>query len=88
MEHVIMHHRDRIRGTLFRFDRVIFKGKLPIGQPTDMESGTGGWGLRLAEFKEIALEVPDRLEARADGGRECRSNVPLPGLTRPSNSRG
>ena len=37
MDRFIMHHRDKIVGTLSCFDRVIFKGHLPISHPTGME---------------------------------------------------
>jgi hypothetical protein len=65
MDRFIMHHRDKIVGTLSCFDRVIFKGHLPISHPTGMENWMSWLGLKLIEFKQIALEVAERLKTHA-----------------------
>ncbi len=43
MDRFIMHHRHKIVGTLSCFDRVIFKGHLPISHPTGMENWMSCW---------------------------------------------
>jgi hypothetical protein len=70
MDRFMMQHGDRIVGTLRCFDRVIFKGHLPISHPTGLERWMGWMGLKLAEFKEIALDVADRLKAHAQATAE------------------
>ncbi len=65
MDRFIMHHRDRIGGTLSCFDRVIFKGHLPICYPAGMESLFSRLGAKLKEFKEIVLHQADRLKQHA-----------------------
>jgi len=66
MDRFIVHHRDRIRGMLSCFDRVIFKGHLPISYPRGLEIFFSSWlGLKLKEFKEMALHLAGRLKEHA-----------------------
>jgi hypothetical protein len=65
MDRFIVHHRDRILGTLSCFDRVLFKGHLPISHPTGLEHFFSWLGAKLMDFKEIALDLADRLKQHA-----------------------
>ena len=65
MDHFIMHHQDRIVGTLSCFDRVIFKGHLPISYSAGMESFFSRIGSKLMEFKKIAMNLAERLKVHA-----------------------
>jgi hypothetical protein len=65
MDRFIMQHRERIVGTLSCFDRVIFKGHLPISHPTGLESFLGRLGVKLKDFKELALNIAGRLKDHA-----------------------
>ena len=66
MDRFIVHHRDRIGGTLSCFDRVIFKGHLPISHPRGLENFFSSWlGAKLMEFKEVALHFAGRLKEHA-----------------------
>ncbi len=59
MDRFIVHHRDRILGTLSCFDRIIFKGHLPISHSTGLESFFSSWlGLKLKEFKAVTPPQP------------------------------
>ncbi len=66
MDGFIVHHRDRILGTLSCFDRVLFKGHLPISHPTGLEHFLSWLGAKLMDFKEIALDFANRLKQHAE----------------------
>lgn len=66
MDKFIMQHRERIVGTLSCFDRVIFKGHLPISYPAGLERFLDWLGLKLKEFKDFALDLADQLKAHAE----------------------
>jgi len=77
MDRFIMQHRDRIVGSISCFDRVIFKGHLPISYAAGLERFLDGFGLKLKEFKDFAVGVADRLTRDAKtiaarAGREYR----------------
>src|SRR5437867_7217912 len=65
MDRFMMSHRDRIVGTLSCFDRVIFKGHLPIGHPVGLERFFSWIGAKLMDFKKVALDCADRLKEHA-----------------------
>lgn len=54
-------HAGKIRGVLSCFDRVIFRGYLPISYP----QGVGGWmrerGVNYRDFKKFAPQIAERL---------------------------
>ncbi|TMB93789.1 MAG: hypothetical protein E6J42_12380 [Chloroflexi bacterium] len=83
MDRFIVHHRDRILGTLACFDRVIFKGHLPISHPTGLETFFTSWlGLKLKEFKEVALHLAGRLKEHAQAVAQ-QAGRPYQYLNRP-----
>jgi hypothetical protein len=65
-----MRHRARIVGTLSCFDRVIFKGHLPICHAKGMEAFFSLLGLKLKEFKGVALDLAQRLKEHAQATAE------------------
>jgi hypothetical protein len=77
MDRFIMQHREKVVSTLSCFDRVIFKGHLPISHPAGLESFLDNIGLKLKEFKDFAVYVADQMSKHAKGvaaraGREYR----------------
>jgi hypothetical protein len=82
MDRFIMAHRERIVGVLSCFDRVIFKGHLPISHPAGLENFFSWIGVRLKEFKEIALDLADRLKDHAQAVAQ-RTGRPYEYLNRP-----
>ena len=50
-EHFIHKHTQKITGTIACFDRILFKGYLPISWPESMDSFMTNQGLLLKEFK-------------------------------------
>jgi hypothetical protein len=77
MDRFIMQHRDRIVGSLSCFDRVLFKGHLPISYPRGLEAWMCWSGLKLKDFKDFALDAAERLKLHAQAtaeraGREYR----------------
>ena len=53
MDRFIMQHRDLIRGSLSCFDRVLFKGHLPITHAQGLDNFLTHLGLKLKEFKDF-----------------------------------
>ncbi|MGH7164422.1 MAG: hypothetical protein ACREIS_02725, partial [Nitrospiraceae bacterium] len=82
MDRFIMQHRDRIVGSLSCFDRVIFKGHLSISYPTGLEKFLGWMGLKLKDFKELALNAAGWLKCHAQLTAE-RAGRPYQYLNRP-----
>ena len=66
MDRFIVHHRDRVVGTLSCFDRFLFKGHLPISHPHGLEVFFSWMGAKLTEFKVIALEMAGRMKEHAE----------------------
>lgn len=84
MDRFIMQHREKIAGTLSCFDRVIFKGHLPISYAAGLERFIDGFGLKLKEFKDFAVHVAERLSehAKATAARAGREYRYLNGVVR------
>ena len=84
VDRFIMQHRDLIVGSLSCFDRVLFKGHLPISHAQGLDVFLTRLGVKLKEFKSFAVDVAQRLKAHAEemaerAGREHRY---LPGVVR------
>jgi hypothetical protein len=60
-------HRDSILGTIVCFDRVIFKGHLPLNWPGAMESLMQRNGLLIRDFKDFVGRESDVLKGHAMG---------------------
>lgn len=82
MDRFMMQHRERVLGTLSCFDRVIFKGHLPISHPTGLESFFSRIGAKLKEFKQIVVHQADRLKQHAQAVAQ-RAGRPYRYLDRP-----
>jgi hypothetical protein len=61
----IQKHTDKITGVLSCFDRVVFKGYLPISSAVGMEAFMGRQGLLLKDFKNFVPKQARRLQEHA-----------------------
>jgi hypothetical protein len=76
MESFLTKHRDKILGTIVCFDRVLFKGYLPLSWPEGMERFMQMNGLLIKEFKQFVQLGSDQLKEHAEGMAR-RFNRPL-----------
>jgi hypothetical protein len=53
VKNFIQAHQNRITGTIQCFDRLLFKGHLPLGWPDAMESFIARQGLRVKDFRHF-----------------------------------
>src|ERR1041385_4828513 len=58
-------HADKITGTLSCFDRLIFKGYLPISYPQGMENFLQDQQVLLKDFKSFGPQQAQRLKEHA-----------------------
>jgi hypothetical protein len=65
MEAFLTKHADLIQGSLSCFDRVIFKGYLPLGYPWAMEGWLAQRGVLLKDFGRFVQQQAARLKAHA-----------------------
>lgn len=65
MQSFLQQHADKIIGTLGCFDRLIFKGHLPVSYAQGMENFLNRHGVLLKNFKEFAPAQADRLKEHA-----------------------
>lgn len=65
VERFITQHADRISGTISCFDRILFKGYLPLGWSEAMEQFIARQGLRIKDFKQFVLTQSQRIKAHA-----------------------
>lgn len=65
MEQFIIKHQDKITGTISCFDRILFKGYLPISSPEGMESFMNRQGVLFKNFKQFASTCSEGLKAYA-----------------------
>ncbi|MFQ5503109.1 MAG: hypothetical protein ACE5EQ_12570 [Phycisphaerae bacterium] len=82
MKHFIDKHQTRITGTISCFDRILFKGHLPLSWDGAMESFIARQGLKIKEFKDFVSRQSDRLKAHAKAIAE-RAERPYVYLNRP-----
>jgi hypothetical protein len=59
-------HRDKITGSLFCPDRLIFKGHLPISYAQGMENFLADQGVLLKDFKDFGPKQAQRLKEHAE----------------------
>jgi hypothetical protein len=69
-------YSDLITGTLSCFDRVVFKGYLPLGWPEAMEKLLYRQGLLIKDFKDFVSQQAQRIRDHAEAfakqhGRPC-----------------
>ena len=70
MENFLAKYQQHIKGTPSWFDRVIFKGYLPLGWPEARESLLARRGGRIMDFKSLVTQQSARFKAWADQVRE------------------
>ena len=71
MERFINKHQDKITGTLSCFDRLLFKGYLPISFPQAMESFMNRHELLLKDFKQFVKKHSETLKVHALTTAQC-----------------
>lgn len=62
MDQFIIKHRDKITGMISCFDRILFKGYLPISYPEGMEGFLNRQGVLFKDFKRFASLSSDGLK--------------------------
>jgi hypothetical protein len=65
VERFLEKHRDQITGTISCFDRLLFKGYLPISWAGSMEAFMAGQGVRIKDFKSFVEKHSARVKAHA-----------------------
>lgn len=65
MEQFIVKHADKITGVLSCFDRILFKGYLPIGYAQGMESFLNRRGILFKDFKVFTQTCSETLKSHA-----------------------
>jgi hypothetical protein len=60
-------HQDHIQGVLSCFDRVIFRGYLPLSYPQGLEGWLRWHNVLLKDFKTFAPEVSERVKEHVRG---------------------
>lgn len=65
MRSFIEKNADKITGTISCFDRLIFKGHLPLNWPGAMEDLIARQGLKIKDFKKFVSSSSDRLKTHA-----------------------
>ena len=65
MQQFVEKHRGKITGTLSCFDRILFKGYLPLGWGGAMENFIARNGLRIKDFKRFVPRQANRLKDHA-----------------------
>jgi hypothetical protein len=65
LERFIVTHQDKIMGTISCFDRILFKGYLPIGYPQSMEGFLNRHGVLFKDFKRFASLCSDGIKDHA-----------------------
>ena len=65
MDQFITKHRDKIAGTISCFDRILFKGHLPLGWPGAMERFLARQGLLLKDFGRFVNRHSDQTKQHA-----------------------
>lgn len=65
MDHFITKHQARITGVISCFDRLLFKGHLPLGWSDAMERFLARQGLRLKDFGEFVHRQSERIKQHA-----------------------
>lgn len=65
MDHFITKHQAAITGTISCFDRILFKGHLPLGWADAMERFVARQGLRLKDFGGFVNRHSERIKQHA-----------------------
>lgn len=84
VERFVARHAAAIAGTLSCFDRILFKGYLPLGWSGAMEQFIARQGLRIKDFKQFVLSQSLRIKRHAQQVAQSagRPYIHLPGPVR------
>lgn len=84
MRQFITNHADKIAGTICCFDRILFKGHLPLGWPGAMERLLAGEGVLIKDFGRFVNQQSEQIKqhARAMAQRCGRPYIHLSGPIR------
>ena len=66
MKKFIQQFNEKISGVISCFDRMLFKGYLPLGWPGAMEGLLARQGLRIMEFKPFVMKHSECIKAPDD----------------------
>ncbi len=66
MKKFIQQFNEKISGVISCFDRMLFKGYLPLGWPGAMEGLLARQGLRIMEFKPFVMKHSERIKRHAE----------------------
>ena len=66
MEKFIREYNDRISGVISCFDRILFKGYLPIGWADAMERLLMRQGLLIKDFKQFVMKHSECIKDHAE----------------------
>ena len=66
MKKFIQQFNEKISGVISCFDRMLFKGYLPLGWPGAMEGVLARQGLRIMEFKPFVMKHSERIKTHAE----------------------
>ena len=78
MRKFLANHAAATTGTLSCFDRLLFKGHLPLGYPHAMEVFLTLRGVLFKDLKAFVLKQADRLKAHAQAMAECYARTTSP----------
>jgi len=84
MERFIVKHSDQILGRISCFDRILFKGYLPISRPDSMETFLSRRNILLKDFKPLAQDCTALLKAHA---QETARKAQRPFITLKASAR-
>ncbi len=65
MKRFLEKHQAKITGTLSCFDRLVFRGLLPLAWSEAMERFIAAQGLRIKDFKRFVLRQSEVIKAHA-----------------------
>lgn len=84
MKRFIDKHQAKITGTISCFDRILFKGHLPLGWPEAMEQFIARQGLRIKDFGGFVARQSELIKqhAKAMADRTARPYIYLTGPIR------
>ena len=75
MKEFLEKHTEKITGTISCFDRLIFKGYLPLTWPQRLESLISRNGRKIKEFKDFVSSSSDQLVKHAKALAEKNGRV-------------
>ena len=87
MERFVKKHQAQITGTISCFDRILFKGHLPLGWADAMEGFISRQGLRIKDFGRFVSRHSEQIKqhARAMAEQAQRPYIHLDGPARKEN---